>query len=89
MCSKRGSTAGPNFVEHFWQRLRALSRTVCLIAIVSVPYFFGSKLGPVPPGGPKNDTPDFVRASNLTLAFYCCLSAAKTIWAFALTPAAR
>lgn len=67
MCSNCGGTLGLNFTLHFWQRLRARSSTVCLMASVMCSYFFLSKLGP-PLGAPKMDTRRVGASSNLCFA---------------------
>ena len=67
MCSNCGWTLGLNFTPHFWQRLRARSSAVCLIASVRCSYFFLSKLGP-PLGAPKIDTRKVGSSPNLCLA---------------------
>src|SRR5688572_3335034 len=66
MCSNCGWTLGVNFTLHFWQRPRARSRTVCLIASVRCSYFFLSYVGP-PLGGPKNDTHTLAWGSTYVL----------------------
>lgn len=66
ICSNCGWMLAPNFVEHFWHRWRALSKTVCLILIVRCLYLLLSTLPLWFP--PKKDNKHSYSVSNLILA---------------------